>query len=145
MQIQISGFFRSYLIWTYIVCKGRIYPGQAGSSSLYCSSSLLVHRWFHMWRFFSHGMFLNSPSFSASGRLCFVIVVFPGYLHSLFLCPYPFSKSTREFECLIYMYAKSSLSKVTYLQPISWPNGRIFIKVTLWCIKIACKQQRRLQ
>ena len=30
VQIQISCFFRSQLIWIYTVCKGRAYPGSAG-------------------------------------------------------------------------------------------------------------------
>ena len=30
MQIQISWLLRSQLIWIYIVCKGRVYPGSAG-------------------------------------------------------------------------------------------------------------------
>ena len=29
VQIQIIGFFWSQLIWIYIVCKGRVYPGSA--------------------------------------------------------------------------------------------------------------------
>ena len=30
VQIQISWFLRSQLIWIYTVCKGGIYPGSAG-------------------------------------------------------------------------------------------------------------------
>ena len=30
VQIQISWLLRSQLIWIYIVCKGRVYPGSAG-------------------------------------------------------------------------------------------------------------------
>ena len=30
VQIQISWLLRSQLIWTYTVCKGRVYPGSAG-------------------------------------------------------------------------------------------------------------------
>ena len=36
---------------------------------------------FHMWRLFCHYLFFISPSFRASGRLCFVIVAFSGYRH----------------------------------------------------------------
>ena len=32
-------------------------------------------------------LFLISPSFGASGGLCFLIVTFPGYLHIYFLSP----------------------------------------------------------
>ena len=35
-----------------------------------------------MWRMFRQYLFLNSPSFDASGRLFFVIAAFAGYLHS---------------------------------------------------------------
>ena len=37
-----------------------------------------------MWRLFCHYLFLISLSFDASGRLCFVIVAFPGYPHIYF-------------------------------------------------------------
>ena len=37
-----------------------------------------------MWRLFCHYLFLIYPSFSVSGRLCFLIVVYPGYLHRYF-------------------------------------------------------------
>ena len=30
VQIQINWLLRSQLIWIYIVCKGRVYPGSAG-------------------------------------------------------------------------------------------------------------------
>ena len=40
-----------------------------------------VRLWFHMWRLFRHCLFLISPSFSASGGLCFMIEAFPGYYH----------------------------------------------------------------
>ena len=48
-------------------------------------SPLFVRRCFHMWRLFCHYLFLISPSFGVSGRLCFVTVVFPGYLHIFFI------------------------------------------------------------
>ena len=48
---------------------------------LSCSSSFFVRRWFRVWRLFCHYLFLISPDFDASGRLCFLIVAFPGYLH----------------------------------------------------------------
>ena len=59
-----------------------------------CSSSLLVRRWFHMWRLLCHCLVPAIPtpphptpphpiiSFSgASGRLYFMTAVFHGYLH----------------------------------------------------------------
>ena len=48
---------------------------------LCCSSSLLICRCIHMWRLLYHYLFPISPYFGVSGRLCFVIVTFPGYLH----------------------------------------------------------------
>ena len=45
---------------------------------LCCSFSILLCLWFHMWRVFCHYLFLISPSFGASGGLCFVIVAFLG-------------------------------------------------------------------
>ena len=41
--------------------------------------------WLHMWRSFCHYLFLISPSFGPSGRLCFVNVTFLKYLH-LYFC-----------------------------------------------------------
>ena len=38
-------------------------------------------------------LFLISPCFGASGRLCFVIVAFPRYLHLYFLCYFVLLKS----------------------------------------------------
>ena len=38
-----------------------------------------------MWRFFFNRLFLVSPSYGASDRLCFVIVAFPWYVHRCFL------------------------------------------------------------
>ena len=35
---------------------------------------------FYMWRLFCHRLLLISAPSDASGRLCFVIVAFPGYL-----------------------------------------------------------------
>ena len=34
-----------------------------------------------MWRSFSHNLFLISPSYGNSGRMCFVTVVFLEYFH----------------------------------------------------------------
>ena len=48
MQIQISWLFRSQLIWIYIVCKGRVYPGSAGQrlrSFLIVQFNALHVRW----------------------------------------------------------------------------------------------------
>ena len=39
---------------------------------------------FHMWRLCCHYLFPISPSFGASGRLCFVTVEYLGYLHLYF-------------------------------------------------------------
>ena len=39
-----------------------------------------VHQWFRMLHLFCHYLFLISFSFAALGRLCFVIVAYPGYL-----------------------------------------------------------------
>ena len=44
---------------------------------------VMVHLWFHLRRLRYH-LFLISPSFGASGRLYFVIVLFPGYLYLYF-------------------------------------------------------------
>ena len=41
-----------------------------------------------MWRLFCHYLFLISPSFGASGGLCFIIVAFPG-------CPHMFEQNVR--------------------------------------------------
>ena len=43
------------------------------------SFPLSVRSWFHMWCFCCPYLFLISPSFGASGGLCFVILAFPGY------------------------------------------------------------------
>ena len=51
------------LIWVFV---GQFYRALA---------PLFVSLWFHMWRLCS------SSSFGVSGRLCFVIVAFPWYLH----------------------------------------------------------------
>ena len=37
-----------------------------------------------MQHLFCHYMFLTSPSFSSLGRLCFVIVALPEYIHLYF-------------------------------------------------------------
>ena len=41
---------------------------------------------FFFFFFFCHCLFLIIPSFDDSGRLCFVIAPFPGYLHLHFVC-----------------------------------------------------------
>ena len=41
--------------------------------------SLFARQWFQIRRLFCHCLFRTSPSFVVSGRLCFVIVQFPGY------------------------------------------------------------------
>ena len=48
------GFFRSQLIWTYTVCKGRIYPGSAGQgwSVLYTSNMFFHLLTGYIWYFF---------------------------------------------------------------------------------------------
>ena len=46
----------------------------------FSSSSLLPRRWFHMWHSF-YCLFLVSSSVGVPGRLCFVIMAFPGHLH----------------------------------------------------------------
>ena len=46
----------------------------------FCCSSLFVRLWFHMCYLLCPYLFLISPSFGASGGLCFVFVAFPGYL-----------------------------------------------------------------
>ena len=51
---------------------------------LFCVFSLFVCQWLQMWNSSCHYLFSVSPAFGASGRLCFVIVTFPGYLHSYF-------------------------------------------------------------
>ena len=48
-------------------------------------SSMFVRQCFHMCPLFCHYLFLSSPSFGASGRLCFLIVAFPGYFHIYFV------------------------------------------------------------
>ena len=50
-----------------------------------CSLSLSMCLWFRMWLLCCSYLLLICPAFGASGRLCFVIVVFPGYLHILSL------------------------------------------------------------
>ena len=52
------------------------------SRFLYCSSNLFVRLWFYLTIL---SLFLISPSCGAFGRLCFVIVAFPGYLQ-LYFC-----------------------------------------------------------
>ena len=52
---------------------------------LCCTSSLFVRIWVNMWSLYCSYLILISPSFGASGRLCFVIVAFPGYRH-LYFC-----------------------------------------------------------
>ena len=52
---------------------------------LCCSSSLSVCLWFNKWNLFCLYLFLISHSVGASGGLSFVIVAFPGYLHSFCL------------------------------------------------------------
>ena len=37
-----------------------------------------------MWYLFCYSLFIISPSFGASGRLCLLIVAFPGCLHLRF-------------------------------------------------------------
>ena len=49
-----------------------------------CNSSVLVRRWFLIWRLFWHCLFLISFSIGALRRLCFVTVAFPGYLQRQF-------------------------------------------------------------
>ena len=60
------------------------FPTDPFERCFFCSSSLFVRLWFHARRLFCHYLFLISPSFSSSGRLCFWIVAFPGYLHLYF-------------------------------------------------------------
>ena len=63
-----------------------------------------------MLRLFCHCLFLIFPSFDASERLCFVIVVFPGYLHLYFyvLCNvyhslFALPLGVTQLELLIYL------------------------------------------
>ena len=49
-----------------------------------CSSSLFVRLRFDMWCLFCPYLFLISPAFGISERLCFETVVFPGYLYLCF-------------------------------------------------------------
>ena len=56
---------------------------------------------------FRYSLTLLSPSFGALGRLCFVIVAFPGYLHLYF---YPIEKvATLKGKNLLPLGAKSFL------------------------------------
>ena len=51
---------------------------------------------FYMWHLFCHHMFLISPSFGASSKLCFVIVAFSGYFtHILGIKYFPSPKLVR--------------------------------------------------
>ena len=43
-------------------------------------SFLYVRRWFRVWRLFCHYLFLISLSFDLSGKLCIMIVAFPGFM-----------------------------------------------------------------
>ena len=61
--------------------------------------SLFIYCWFHMWRLFCPSLFLISPSFGASRRLCPLIFTFPGYLYL-----YSFS---------LYFFCKPSLLPAT--------------------------------
>ena len=76
---QISVIFKK------IVLKGN-------ERFLYCSSSLFMRLWFHMWRLFCNYLFLNSSSFGSSrwgwggGVLCFLFVAFPRYLYLFLVC-----------------------------------------------------------
>ena len=54
---QISVIFKK------IVLKGN-------ERFLYCSSSLFMRLWFHMWRLFCNYLFLNSSSFGSSRCVC---------------------------------------------------------------------------
>ena len=97
------GFWRSQLIWICTVwhwisefisttwiklfdwlkigsgCGILIYSAWQGLRWFLCCSSLFVCRWFHMWCLFCYCLFLISPYLGPSGKLCFVIVAFPGY------------------------------------------------------------------
>ena len=66
-----------------------------------------------MWRLFCHYLFLISPSFGASGRLCFVIVTFSGYTHTLGSISLIFVVNRRDFVSGSYKFTSVNISKTT--------------------------------
>ena len=44
VQIQISWLLRSQLIWSYTVCKGRVYPGSAGQGLIKQLPVINIHK-----------------------------------------------------------------------------------------------------
>ena len=87
------GFFKSQLIWLYIVCKDRVhvYQGSEGQELISfdyfflqtvprwfpcCSTFLFVDWWVDMWRLFCHCLVFISSSLGASGSCSLLLCHF---------------------------------------------------------------------
>ena len=105
-----------------------------------CCSSLFMRRWFRMWRLCCHCLFLISPSLGASGRLCFLILTFPGYLH-IYFCQLYQSRILHKHALMDYItksicYIWSVAAKTRYVKEMYRKIVSVFLRKYSYMLRV---------